>query len=63
MRRHWLLISSMREASETLKVAAKNVSPLVRMLWLHCSTAVCTASLVERPAFSSSRKRVVIRMA
>jgi len=34
MGRHRLLISSMREASETLKVAAKNVSPLVRMLWL-----------------------------
>ena len=34
MRRHRLLISSMREASETLKVAAKNVSPLDLLLRL-----------------------------
>ena len=61
--RHKLRISSMRDTSATLAVAAKKVRPLVRMLWLDCSTAMRIASRVALPLFSSSRNLVVIRMA
>ena len=51
IRRHRLRISSILEVNATLAVATKKVSPLVRMLWLHCSTAIWADSLTECPRF------------
>ncbi len=60
---HRLLMSSICEMAATLAVAAKKVRPLVRMLWLHCSTEMWAASFTVRPFCSSSLKRVVVKMA
>ena len=55
MSRKMLRISSIWLMTATPNVAAKNVRPLVRMLWLQCSRACCAAALGERRASLSSR--------
>ena len=55
MSRQMQRISSILLMTATPKVAAKKVRPLVRMLWLHCSSACWAAARGVRPKARSSR--------
>ena len=55
MSRQMLRISSIWLMTATPNVAAKNVRPLVRMLWLQCSRDCWAASRGVRPRARSSR--------
>ena len=63
MSRQMLRSSSIRLIRETPTVAAKKVSPLDKIDWLQVSTEIWAAFTALCPFRTSSRNRVVIKMA